>query len=113
MKFYFLNTCGTCPEQYDVYRVNGELCGYVRLRWGTLRADYPSIDGDSIYVHSFNDDFKGTFDSDEEREFYLHKIALTYQNKILEGIHTNVTDDDVVYEVLTDISQLEERLKYA
>lgn len=111
MKFYFLNTCYASPEQYDVYRANGELCGYVRLRWGALRADYPNIEGDSIYTKSFNDDFKGMFENDEERNHYLTEIALVYQHKILEGIPSNVTDEDMSYEILTDPSELEERLK--
>ena len=106
MKFYFLNTCYASPEQYDVYRANGELCGYVRLRWGALRADYPNVEGDSI-----NDDFKGMFEDDEERNHYLTEIALAYQHKILEGIPSNITDSDMSYEILTDPSELEERLK--
>ena len=67
MKFYFLNTCYASPEQYDVYRANGELCGYVRLRWGALRADYPNIEGDSIYTKSFNDE-----SSSSENEKKIH-----------------------------------------
>ena len=50
MKFYFVNTCYACPEQYDVYRDNGQICAYVRLRWGNLYAEYPSIDGEVIYT---------------------------------------------------------------
>lgn len=112
MKFYFLNTCYACPEQYDVYRSNGELCGYVRLRWGTLRADYPNVEGDSIYNYNFEDDFKGCFDSDEERNKYIQEIAIEYQKTILGDIPTNITDNDVSFEILTDESQLTERLKY-
>ena len=112
MKFYFLNTCYACPEQYDVYRSNGELCGYVRLRWGTLRADYPNVEGDSIYTHKFEDDFKGCFDSDEERNKYIQEIAIEYQKTILGDIPTNITNNDVSFEILTDEGQLTERLKY-
>ena len=112
MKFYFLNTCYACPEQYDVYRSNGELCGYIRLRWGTLRADYPNIDGESIYTYNFEDDFKGSFDSEDERKEYLSNIAVEYQKAIIGDIPTNLQDDDAVYEILTDPSELEERLKY-
>ena len=111
MKFYFLNTCYTCPEQYAVYRANGEECGYVRLRWGTLYASYPGVDGGIIYEATFKDRFKGEFEDDTERDHYLKEIAISFQNKILNGIPTNLTDNDVVYEVLTDPSQLEERLK--
>jgi hypothetical protein len=100
-----------CPEQYDVYRANGELCGYIRLRWGSLRADYPSIEGDTIYQHSFNDDFKGGFDSEEERNYFLLEIAKEYQRTILKGIPCDLTDEDVEY--LTECANkiLESRAK--
>ena len=110
MKFYYLNTCYSGPEQYDVYRENGEICGYVRLRWGTLYAEYPNIDGEVIYSCNFNDNFKGIFDEDE-RDYYLNEISLAYKDKILDGIKNNISDNDVIYEILTDPSQLEERLK--
>ena len=51
------------------------------------------------------------FEDDEERNHYLTEIALAYQHKILEGIPSNVTDEDMSYEILTDPSELEERLK--
>lgn len=31
----FRQTCGACPEQYDVYDMSNKQVGYVRLRWGT------------------------------------------------------------------------------
>lgn len=110
MKFYFLNTCISCPEQYDVYRDNGELCAYIRLRYGILRVDYPNIDGKMIYVKHFGDDFKGSFDSDEERTKYLKEISIVLKNKILEGISNNIDDNECFYEIVNQ-SQLEEVLK--
>jgi len=112
MKFYFLNTCYACPEQYDVYRSNGELCGYIRLRWGMLIAEYPDVNGTCIYKYYFNDDFKGRFDSDEERHEYLKNIAVEFQLTILGDIQTNLNTEDVTYEILTDPRELEEKLKY-
>ena len=38
----------------DVYRDNGQICAYVRLRWGNLYAEYPSIDGEVIYNTHFS-----------------------------------------------------------
>ena len=32
-------TCGACPEQYDVY-FNGKIIGFLRLRHGYFRAEY-------------------------------------------------------------------------
>ena len=110
MKFYYLNTCTACPEQYDVYRENGTLCGYIRLRWGNLYAEYPNIDGLVIYDHNFDDDFKGMFEDDEERDKYLSEIAICYKEAILDGIPTDISNDEVTYEILTDIKELEERL---
>ena len=112
MRFYFLNTCYASPEQYDVYRANGELCGYVRLRWGSLRADYPNIDGDTIYQHEFEDNYKGCFDSDDERAKYLTEICNSYKRAILKNTPTKLSENEVYYEILTDIKDLEERLKY-
>ena len=112
MRFYFLNTCYASPEQYDVYRANGELCGYVRLRWGSLRADYPNIDGDTIYKHKFEDNYKGSFDSDEERAEYLTEISKSYMKAILKNTPNKLGENEVYYEILTDIKDLEERLKY-
>jgi len=34
-----VQTCGACPEQYDVY-IDGEKLGYMRLRHGYFRAEY-------------------------------------------------------------------------
>lgn len=72
----FEMTCGACPEQYDVYK-GDKLVGYVCLRWGFLRCDYPDVGGETIYEHSFAEDdgYKGCFDSDEERDFHLTEIS--------------------------------------
>lgn len=67
-------TCGACPEQYGVYK--GEVqVGYVRLRHGRLRCDYPEHGGETIYIHDFDDGLKGCFDSDEERDFHLTETS--------------------------------------
>ena len=63
-------TCGACPEQYDVFDSDGKQVGYLRLRHGGFRADYPDFGGDTVYRYSFDDGWKGIFD-DEEREKYL------------------------------------------
>lgn len=74
----FEETCGVCPEAYKIMYEDQEV-GYLRLRWGVLNliaGKYVSIfsateENEVIWQHTFKDDpFKGSFDSDEEREHY-------------------------------------------
>ena len=72
----FQMTCSSCPEQYDVFLPSGKQVGYVRLRGGGLSATCPDVEGDQVYTYSWYDDgWKGCFDSDEERQKHLEKIA--------------------------------------
>ena len=73
--------CGACPEQYDVFDSDGKQVGYLRLRYGGFRADYPDCDGDTVYRYSFDDAWKGMFDN-EEREFFLTEAVKAIHNKI-------------------------------
>lgn len=80
-------TCGACPEQYDVYDGDGKQVGYVRLRWGVLRCEYPDVFGEEIYTASIGDGWTGTFESVEQRMEHLNNIAdkiLEHQKNILE-----------------------------
>lgn len=70
----FTQTCGACPEQYDVYR-GAEQVGYVRLRFGGLSAECPDACGEQVYYHEFPDDLKGRFEDDDEREKFLAACA--------------------------------------
>ena len=79
--FVFNLTCSGCPEQYDVFDSNGNQVGYVRLRWGYLRVDYPHHGGEVIYDYEFSDGWKGSF-TEEEREHYLKEIAEAISNRI-------------------------------
>jgi len=72
--YEFKQTCAGCPEQYDVYDGDRQV-GYVRLRWGALRADAGFCGGDTVYSHDFGDDLKGMFADDAERRHYLNEIA--------------------------------------
>ena len=66
-----------CPEQYDVWQ--GKLkVGYIRLRWGGLSVSFDptgkdAVSGRDVFYHEFEDGFKGKFDSEAERGFYLNK----------------------------------------
>lgn len=60
-------TCGACPEQYDAF-VGDEMVGYLRLRWGAFRVDYPDCGGETIFEAS--PEGHGMFE-DHERGMYL------------------------------------------
>lgn len=65
-------TCQCCPEQYDVLDAEGKQVGYIRLRGGNFRVYYPDTGGELVFYHCFEgDQFKGMFDNEEEREFFL------------------------------------------
>ncbi len=64
-----VETCGACPEQYDAF-IGDEQVGYLRLRHGSFRVDFPSCGGETIYRAEPKGD--GMFDSDE-RDFYLNE----------------------------------------
>jgi hypothetical protein len=70
-------TCGACPEQYDVY-VEGEEIAYIRLRHGYLSVRVPDPAGEEIFGKCFGGD-KGCFTS-EERDFYLPLIQCALFN---------------------------------
>lgn len=74
-------TCCGCPEQYEVFDSNGNQMGYVRLRWGYLRVEYPEYGGEVIYDHEFSDGWKGML-TEDEREHYLKEIAEAISKRI-------------------------------
>lgn len=43
-----VQTCAACPEQYEVF-LGDQQIGYLRLRHGTFRADYPDCGGLTVY----------------------------------------------------------------
>jgi hypothetical protein len=67
-----VQTCGACPEQYDAF-YNGKQVGYLRLRHGRFRVDYPNVEGVTIY--SAEPEGDGCFTS-EERQGYLTEARL-------------------------------------
>jgi hypothetical protein len=60
------------PEQYDVFDKDGKQCGYIRLRNGKLRCDFPECGGETLY--SAEPKGGGCFADDEERKYHLAKI---------------------------------------
>ena len=70
-------TCECCPEQYWAYKGPHRI-GYIRLRWGNFTCDYlpkENLSNNDIRLieHKFNDEYKGCFDNEEERNFWLEK----------------------------------------
>lgn len=61
--FKLVCTCGACPEQYDVFDAAGTQVGYLRLRHGRFRADYPDCGGETVYTSDTKGD--GLFNEDE------------------------------------------------
>ena len=75
----FVMTCPACPEQYEVF--NGAVqVGYVRLRHGFLRCDYPDHGGETVYEASPDGD--GCFNSEKERLTHLTHISLILNSVI-------------------------------
>ena len=66
-KVELIQTCGACPEQYEAF-IDGKQVGYLRLRHGYFRVDFPSCGGETIY--DAQPDGDGVFTS-SERDYYL------------------------------------------
>lgn len=65
-----VQTCSESPEQYDAF-YKGKQVGYLRLRHGEFRVDYPDCGDETIYYsEKMNGD--GCFREDE-REHFLNK----------------------------------------
>lgn len=81
----FICTCSICPEQYEVFDSNGKMVGYVRLRWGYLRCDYPDVGGETIYSANIGDEWTGCFILESERTEHLRNIADKIHEKLREN----------------------------
>lgn len=68
MKLRLVQTCASCPEQYDAY-MGDEMIGYLRLRNGHFTARYS---GDIVY--SAYTDGDGCF-TEQERKIQLTKAS--------------------------------------
>lgn len=65
-------TCGACPEQYDAF-VDGKQVGYLRLRHGEFRVDYPDCGGETIFEAEPDGD--GMFSRDERGVYLAQAVA--------------------------------------
>lgn len=67
-----VQTCGACPEQYDVFHPDGRRIGYLRLRHGTFRADYPDCGSRTVYTAHPEGD--GIFQAHERERFLTEAV---------------------------------------
>jgi hypothetical protein len=93
-------TCGACPEQYDAF-LGERKVGYLRLRHGAFRVDFPECGGETIYEANPNGD--GIFDKDE-RDYYLRFAVAA----ILRRLDTGRPPErppapDVKYEIIGEL----------
>jgi hypothetical protein len=73
-----VKTCSACPEQYDAMMGDRQV-GYLRLRGGQFRVDFPECGGETIFRASPKGD--GIFE-DDEREFYLDAAIRAIARKV-------------------------------
>lgn len=76
----FIQTCGACPEQYEVYKGKKPV-GYLRLRHGYFYAS-TEVGGKVLYEAEPKGD--GVFE-DSERDFYLDNAADAILKNIQES----------------------------
>ena len=81
MTFVFKKITDYFPEQWEIFK-GAKQVGYIRIRSGRLTCYYPDCNGVNIYSHKFDDDAKGCFDSDEEREHYLEECTSALLSKL-------------------------------
>lgn len=95
-KLRVVMTCKACPEQYDVFL--GELkIGYLRLRHGEFRADYPDCGDETVYEASPRGE--GEFERDE-RDRYLRFALKALLDRHINGAPKPVNPPEVEYEVV-------------
>lgn len=68
-------SCGACPEAYDVFNLEGEYVGYLRLRHGVFRAYVE----DWGVVHVSHPEGDGIFEEDE-RDYHLENGVIAIAN---------------------------------
>lgn len=84
-------TCLACPEQYDAFVDDSETqVGYLRLRHGHFRVDFPDCSGETIYEATPRGD--GQFEADE-RHHYLSCAVDAIEKRIKFGPAAKVTPD--------------------
>ena len=79
MKMKLVQTSPDCPEQYEAFDESDNQIGYLRLRHGWFRVDFPDHSGETIYEAHLKGD--GVFD-DDEKDFYLQEAYNAIVSKL-------------------------------
>lgn len=80
-----IQTCPSNPEQYEVFWGDREI-GYLRLRHGWFRADYPSCGGQTVYqAYPACGSACGGMFAENERSFFLKEAV----RAILKAVSEN------------------------
>jgi len=77
--YHLVETCGACPEQYDVYKNNVQV-GYLRLRHGYFYASVPDCSNDIVYEANPKGD--GIFEPDERMKYLNEAIIAIEKHSI-------------------------------
>ncbi len=90
-EFKLVQTCGACPEQYDVFR-GDEQVAYLRLRHGTFRVECPP--GNTIFTAEPEGD--GMF-ACHERDHYLRTACEAIKARL------DNPESNEIYEIVNHI----------
>ena len=82
MRIKLVRTSVAVPEQYDAFDDSGEQVGYLRLRHGRFRVDFPSDGGRTILEAGPKGD--GIFD-DDECDVYLQQACDAIAGRLPRG----------------------------
>jgi hypothetical protein len=87
LKFVMCEGLITNNEEYDVYTTGGNQVGVIcRFRSGSISCYYPNFFSEGckiIYYETPNPKMESYFYNDEERYYYLNKIAKSINNALL------------------------------
>lgn len=92
MIFTLKQTCDACPEQYDVF-IGTQQVGYLRLRHGHFRCEYPVCGGEILYIGNPIGD--GMFEEDERDIYLRHSLSL-----IAKRLGVELFSEEIEYEII-------------
>ena len=78
--YELVQTCGACPEQYDVFK-DGKKVAYFRLRHGWFRADVPDCMDETVF-ESGDMQGDGMFEEDERMGFLTKAVNAVHEHYI-------------------------------
>jgi hypothetical protein len=96
MTLRLVQTCGACPEQYDVFDGERQV-GYLRLRYGRFTAECPDAGGELVYEGAPKGD--GIFDPGE-RDCFLRFAVDAIQRWVVGETAAPREPPNVEYEIV-------------